>query len=144
MRISDWRSDVCSSDLDTPEHNAFVKAYQAKYDDYPRLGSLVGYNTILSIAAAIEKAGSTETEAIVDAFKGLQLDTPLGPITYRALDHQSTMGAWVGKTAVTDGKGVMVDWSYEEGDDYMPSVAVVRSEEVSVGEAGVSLCRYRG
>src|SRR3546814_1848483 len=104
MRISDWRSDVCSSDLDTPEHNAFVKAYQAKYDDYPRLGSLVGYNTILSIAAAIEKAGSTETEAIVDAFKGLQLDTPLGPITYRALDHQSTMGAWVGKTAVKDGK----------------------------------------
>src|SRR3546814_16049231 len=58
--------------IDTPEHNAFVKAYQAKYDDYPRLGSLVGYNTILSIAAAIEKAGSTETEAIVDAFKGHQ------------------------------------------------------------------------
>src|SRR3546814_9942893 len=127
MRISDWRSDVCSSDLDTPEHNAFVKAYQAKYDDYPRLGSLVGYNTILSIAAAIEKAGSTETEAIVDAFKGLQLDTPLGPITYRALDHQSTMGAWVGKTAVKDGKGVMVDWSYEEGDDYMPSDEVVKT-----------------
>ncbi|HEY9536323.1 MAG TPA: ABC transporter substrate-binding protein [Kiloniellaceae bacterium] len=113
--------------IDTPEHNAFVKAYQAKYDDYPRLGSLVGYNTILSIAAAIEKAGSTETEAIVDAFKGLQLDTPLGPITYRALDHQSTMGAWVGKTAVKDGKGVMVDWSYEEGDDYMPSDEVVKT-----------------
>src|SRR3546814_4705617 len=75
--------------IDTPEHNAFVKAYQAKYDDYPRLGSLVGYNTILSIAAAIETAGSTETEAIVDALKGLQLDTPLGQITYRALGHQS-------------------------------------------------------
>src|SRR3546814_3528704 len=70
--------------IDTPEHNAFVKAYQAKYDDYPRLGSLVGYNTILSIAAAIEKAGSTETEAIVAAFKGLQPDTPLGPTLGRA------------------------------------------------------------
>src|SRR3546814_16685528 len=106
MRISDWRSDVCSSDLDTPEHNAFVKAYQAKYDDYPRLGSLVGYNTILSIAAAIEKAGSTETEAIVDAFKGLQLDTPLGPITYRALDQQSTRseGRRVGKECVSTGR----------------------------------------
>ena len=28
---------------------------------------------------------------------------------YRAIDHQSTMGAYVGRTAVKDGKGVMVD-----------------------------------
>lgn len=112
--------------IESPEHKAFVEAYQAKYSDYPRLGSLVGYNTILSIAAAIEKAGSTETEAIIEAFKGLELDTPSGPISYRALDHQSTMGAWVGKTAVKDGKGVMVDWSYEEGDAYMPSDEVVK------------------
>jgi branched-chain amino acid transport system substrate-binding protein len=112
--------------IESPEHKAFVEAYQAKYGDYPRLGSLVGYNTILSIAAAIEKAGSTETEAIVEAFKGLELDTPSGPITYRALDHQSTMGAWVGKTAVQDGKGVMVDWRYEKGDDYMPADEVVK------------------
>ena len=113
--------------IDTPEHNAFVKAYQEKYDDYPRLGSLVGYNTILSIAAAIEKAGSTEAEAIADAFKGLELDTPSGPITYRAIDHQSTMGAWVGSTTVKDGKGVMVDWTYKKGDDYMPSDEVVKA-----------------
>lgn len=114
------------ADIDKPEHVAFVEAYQAKYDDYPRLGSLVGYNTVLSIAAVIEKAGSTETEALVDAFEGLQLDTPSGPITYRAIDHQSTMGAWVGKTAVQDGKGVLVDWSYENGSDYMPSDEVVK------------------
>src|SRR3546814_20759081 len=101
--------------IDTPEHNAFVKAYQAKYDDYPRLGSLVGYNTILSIAAAIEKAGSTETEAIVDAFKGLQRDTPLGPITYRAPHHQHTLGARGGTTPVKAGKGVVGDWRAGEG-----------------------------
>lgn len=112
--------------IDTPEHKAFVEAYQAKYNDYPRLGSVVGYNTILSIAAAIEKAGSTDTEAIVAAFKGLEVDTPTGPISYRAIDHQSTMGAWVGKTAVKNGKGVMVDWRYEKGDDYMPSDEEVR------------------
>jgi branched-chain amino acid transport system substrate-binding protein len=121
-------------DIDTPEHNAFLKAYQAKYDDYPRIGSLVGYNAMLSIAAAIEKAGSTETEAIVEAFKGLELDTPSGPITYRALDHQSTMGAWVGTTAVKDGKGVMIDWTYEKGEDYMPDDEVVK--QLRPAEAG--------
>jgi branched-chain amino acid transport system substrate-binding protein len=113
-------------DIKTPEHDAFLSAYQKKYDDYPRIGSLVGYNAMLSVAAAIEKAGTTETEALVEAFKGLELDSPSGPITYRALDHQSTMGAWVGKTAVKDGKGVMVDWTYEKGEDYMPTDDVVK------------------
>jgi branched-chain amino acid transport system substrate-binding protein len=113
-------------DIDTPEHNAFLEAYQAKFDDYPRIGSLVGYNAMLAIAAAIEKAGSTDTEAIVEAFKGLEFDSPSGSITFRAIDHQATMGAWVGTTAVKDGKGIMVNWTYENGADYLPSDDEVR------------------
>ena len=108
-------------DIDTPEHNKFLAAYQKRWDDYPRIGSIVGYNTMLSIAAALNKAGSTDTEAMVDAFKGLQLDSPTGPITFRAIDHQSTMGAYVGTTTVKDGKGIMVNWSYEDGAAYLPS-----------------------
>ena len=113
-------------DIDTPEHNAFLEAYQAKFDDYPRIGSLVGYNAMLAIAAALEKAGSTDTEAIVEAFEGLEFDSPSGPITFRAIDHQATMGAWVGTTTVKDGKGIMVNWTYEEGADYLPPDDVVR------------------
>ncbi|WP_322096726.1 ABC transporter substrate-binding protein [Pelagibius sp.] len=113
-------------EIKKPEHQKFVEAYQAKFDDYPRIGSLVGYNTMLSIAAAMEKAGNTETEALVEAFKGLSLDTPVGPVTYRAIDHQSTMGAYVGVTDVKDGKGVMVDWSYRDGAAYLPSDEEVR------------------
>jgi branched-chain amino acid transport system substrate-binding protein len=106
-------------------HQAFVDAYQKKYHDYPRLGSLVGYDTMLSAAAALKKAGSTDTDALVKAMAGLTIDTPMGKITYRAIDHQSTMGAFVGTTEVKDGKGMMVDWSYKDGADYMPSDAEV-------------------
>ncbi len=105
----------------------FVKAYQAKYDDYPRIGSLVGYMTAQSIAAALSRAGSTESEAIRAAFEGLKLSTPMGEIEYRQSDNQSTAGAYVGKTTVRDGKGVMVDWEYKDGADYLPSDDVVRS-----------------
>lgn len=105
----------------------FVKAYQAKYDDYPRIGSLVGYMTAQSIAAALSRAGSTEPEAIRAAFEGLKLSTPMGEIEYRQIDNQSTAGAYVGKTTVRDGKGVMVDWEYKDGADYLPSDDVVRS-----------------
>lgn len=108
-------------DIKTDNHKAFVAAYQKRWSDYPRIGSLVGYNTMLSIAAAIKKAGSTDTEKLVDAFEGLHVDTPTGAITYRALDHQSTMGAYVGTTRLKDGKGIMVDWTYEDGAKYLPS-----------------------
>jgi branched-chain amino acid transport system substrate-binding protein len=112
--------------IDTPEHNAFLKAYQARYDDYPRLGTIVGYNAILSLAAGIKKAGSTETEALVQAFKGLEVDTPFGRIQYRGVDHQSTMGAYVGTIAVKDGKGIMTDFQYVDGASVQPTDEQVR------------------
>src|SRR3954454_15823100 len=64
--------------IKTPEHTAFVAAYQKKFNDYPRLGSVVGYVTIKSIAAGIAKAGSTDTEKMVAAFAGLKVDSPFG------------------------------------------------------------------
>ena len=112
--------------IDTPEHDAFLAAYQKRHDDYPRLGSVVGYNAILSLAAGIKKAGSTDTEALVQAFKGLEVDTPFGRIKYRGIDHQSTMGAYVGKLAVKDGKGIMTDFTYVDGASVQPSDEQVR------------------
>lgn len=102
-------------------NKAFVDAYTKRFGESPKLGSLVGYSTAASIAAVLKKAGSTETEAIRKAFAGLNVDTPVGTITYRALDHQSTMGAFVGTTALQDRRGVMVDWSYKDGANYLPS-----------------------
>ena len=109
--------------VDTSTNKAFVGAYQGRYHDYPRVGSIVGYVTIKSLAAGIAKAGSTDTEKLVEAFSGLAVDTPFGPITYRASDHQATMGAFVGKLAVKDGHGTMVDFKYVDGASVLPSDA---------------------
>ena len=102
-------------------NKVFVDAYKAKYNETPKIGSLVGYMTVQSIAAGIKKAGSTDTAAMVAAFKGLDVDTPVGKITFRKQDHQATMGAFVGTTTLKDGAGVMTNWSYKEGADYLPS-----------------------
>jgi len=111
----------------TPEHTKFLKAYQSRFNDSPRLGSVVGYSTVIAAAAAIRKAGSTDPEKIVAALAGLSFLSPFGNVTFRAIDHQSTMGAYVGRTAVKDGKGVMVDWKYADGKDYQPADAVVKT-----------------
>lgn len=113
-------------DIKDSKHDAFLKSYQKKYNDYPRIGSIVGYNTMLTVAAALKKAGSTDTEKLVAAMKGLTFDSPSGKIHFRKIDHQSTMGAWVGRTALKNGKGVMVNWKYRDGAGYLPPDSEVR------------------
>ncbi len=112
--------------IQTPEHKAFFLAYHAKYQDYPRLGSVVGYSVIGSIAEGIKKAKSTDTEKMIAAFKGLKVVTPFGPVVYRAEDHQSTMGAFVGKTKNDNGKGTMVDYVFIDGAKVLPSAVEVK------------------
>jgi branched-chain amino acid transport system substrate-binding protein len=109
--------------IDTPEHAAFRKAYMARFNDYPRLGSVVGYATMHSVAAAIARAGGTDAEAIVDALRGLEIETPLGRIRFRPADQQSTMGTYVGRLTVVDGMPRMIDWRFGDGDAYLPSEA---------------------
>jgi branched-chain amino acid transport system substrate-binding protein len=112
--------------IDTPEHKSFFIAYHKKYNDYPRLGSVVGYTTIKALAAGLKKANSTDTEKLIAAFRGLSFETPFGRATFRAQDHQSTMGTYVGKTTLRGGKGEMKDYKYYDGATYFPSDAEVR------------------
>jgi branched-chain amino acid transport system substrate-binding protein len=121
-----WVTGYPWRQIETPEHRAFLAAYRARWQDYPRLGSVVGYSALYTAAHALRKAGGTDSEKLVDALKGLRLSTPFGPIEYRALDHQSTMGAFVGQLARREGAGVMVNWRFADGADYLPADAEVR------------------
>lgn len=112
--------------IKTPEHDAFKNAYEAKFKDYPRLGSVVGYSAIMSLAAGIKKAQSTDTEKLITAFRGLTLMSPFGSVTYRPEDHQSTMGGYVGRTKLENGKGVMGTFRYIDGATVLPSAEEVK------------------
>ncbi|MFZ0451557.1 MAG: ABC transporter substrate-binding protein [Desulfatiglandaceae bacterium] len=111
--------------IKTKAQTRFLKAYQAKYNDYPRTGSVVGYDMFMAVANMLKKAGSTGTEKMVNTMEGMTFDGVFGPITFRKIDHQSTMGAYVGYTSLKDGKGIMVDWKYLDGKNYLPSDAEV-------------------
>ena len=115
-------------DVVQPAHKEFVARFTKKTDKNPVLGSLVGYVTYLSIFEAIKKAGSTDTDKLVAAFRDLKVETPIGPITYRGVDGQSTLGAWVGTTRIDAkrGVGVMVNHEYIPGDKVLPSPEEVR------------------
>jgi branched-chain amino acid transport system substrate-binding protein len=122
-----WVTGYPWSEINTPEHKAFRDAYQKRWNDYPRQGSVVGYTAVYAVANAVRKAKSAETEKLVEALKGLEMQTPFGPIVWRALDHQSTMGAYVGQLSRKGGKGAMVNWRYADGAKYQPSDQEIRA-----------------
>jgi branched-chain amino acid transport system substrate-binding protein len=113
--------------INTPEHSRFMAAYFKKYNTHPQLASVMGYSTVIGLAEAIRKAHSTEPEAVVAALRGLTFGTPLGPVTFRAIDQQSTMGTYVGTLDQVDGKGLMTNWRYADGKNFLPDDAYVKT-----------------
>jgi branched-chain amino acid transport system substrate-binding protein len=112
--------------LTDPANKAFIDAYKAKFNEAPKMGSVVGHALISAIVAGIRKTGSVDTEKMADGFAGASFDTPFGSAAWRAQDHQSTLGTYVGKTALKNGRGTMVNWRYVSGADALPSDAEVK------------------
>jgi branched-chain amino acid transport system substrate-binding protein len=113
--------------LGTPAHTAFRDAYEGRFDEHPRMGSVVGYTSLHALAKAIGKAGETDSEAVAAAMRGLGVDSPFGGIRFRAVDQQSTMGTFVGRTAVKGDRGQLVDWVYRDGAEYLPPEKKVKA-----------------
>jgi branched-chain amino acid transport system substrate-binding protein len=122
-----WVTGYPWPEINTAEHRKFRDAYQKRWNDYPRAGSVVGYTSVYALAEALKKAGSTDSEKLVAAFSGLKTPTPFGAVTWRPLDHQSTMGAYVGQLARKDGRGVMTNWRYVDGATVQPSDQEIRA-----------------
>jgi branched-chain amino acid transport system substrate-binding protein len=121
-----WVTGYPWREINTPAHQKFRDAYQKRWKDYPRQGSVVGYSTVYAVANAMRKAKSADTEKVMEALSGLEMGTPFGPIVWRQLDHQSTMGAYVGQLAKKGGQGVMVNWRFADGANFLPPYEEVR------------------
>src|SRR5262249_14104245 len=63
-----------------PAHVKFVEAYRAKYNETPKIGSIIGYVTVQALAAILNKAQSTDAEKLIGAARGLTFDSAMGPI----------------------------------------------------------------
>jgi branched-chain amino acid transport system substrate-binding protein len=84
-----------SPQIDTPENKKFVDAFRAAYKADPDLYGADSYGLIYFYKAAVEKAGSTETDKVRTAMRDLKWATPQGEKTMRAGDHQAVQTMYV-------------------------------------------------
>ena len=67
---------------DTPENEKFVSAYKARYGEDRVTDDPIeaGYDAVYLWAAAVEKAGTTDVDAVREAAAGITFDAPEGTI----------------------------------------------------------------
>lgn len=96
-----------SPDLDTPENKKFTNDFHKKTNSTPDLYGADSYGVVYFYKAAVEKAGSTATDAVRTAMRGLSWDTPQGKKEMRADNHQAIMDVYI--LQVKDGRFTIVD-----------------------------------
>ena len=116
-----------SAGLHTPDNDAFARAYQARYNEAPKMASVLGYTLIRSAAAMLRKAGGTGTDRLIAAGENLAFDSPFGPAQFRAIDHQATLGTFLGRTAQRNNRGIITGFGYRDGARYLPDDAAVKA-----------------
>jgi branched-chain amino acid transport system substrate-binding protein len=91
-------SNYCFYYPETPENKAFADKFKQVYGRPPSFGSLIGYFTAQFIAKAYEKAGKVDPEKFVDALENMTIESPVGKLTVRDIDHQVMLPMFMGKT----------------------------------------------
>ncbi len=96
-----------SAEIKTPENEKFVAAFRAAFKNDPDLYGADSYGILYAYKTAFDKAGTTDTDKMRDALRGLKWNTPQGEKTIRADDHQAIQKMYV--VRVTKGKFVIAN-----------------------------------
>jgi branched-chain amino acid transport system substrate-binding protein len=82
-----------------PKMMEFVNKYKKARGAYPDSWSVMAYDSMYLLKAAIEKAKSIDTEKVIKAMEGMTIDSLRGKFSIRALDHMGTVPCYQGVIA---------------------------------------------
>lgn len=83
---------------DTPRNKKWVEAFVSKWGEYPHVTAHYTYSAVYYLKAAVEKAGTIETEAVIAALEGLEQQGPAYRTVIRKEDHQAITDVPWGRT----------------------------------------------
>jgi branched-chain amino acid transport system substrate-binding protein len=110
-----------------PKMIEYAEKFKKATGDYPDGWAVQNYDAVYLLKAAIDKAGTIETEAVIKAIEGMPFDSLRGKFSIRALDHMGTVPCYQG-TIAKDPKYPFKTWK---------DLSRVPGEEVIRPEASV-------
>jgi branched-chain amino acid transport system substrate-binding protein len=103
--ISAWHYQA---ELDNAANKAFLKAFQAKYGagKLPSYRVMQGYDAMAMVYKALAKSGGKTGDAFMDAVKGIQLDSPRGPISIDPATREIVENIYIRRGVMVGGVAV--------------------------------------
>jgi branched-chain amino acid transport system substrate-binding protein len=83
-----------------PVNDWFVAEHQKRFGGPPDMFTAGGFSAAMAVVAAVEKAKSTDSEALIAAMEGMSFDTPKGEMIFRKEDHQALQSMYHFKVRV--------------------------------------------
>ncbi|QDZ12777.1 urea ABC transporter substrate-binding protein [Devosia ginsengisoli] len=119
---------------DTPENEAFISAWQTfmgnpdKVTNDPMEATVIGFNLWVQ---AVEKAGTTDTDAVLDAIIGLETPNLTGGIAKMLPNHHLTKPVLIGEIQADGQFEVVSESDLVPGDawsDFLPESKVIEAD----------------
>ena len=120
--------------VDTPENEAFISAWQTfmgnpdKVTNDPMEATVIGFNLWVQ---AVEKAGTTDTDAVLDAIIGLETPNLTGGIAKMLPNHHLTKPVLIGEIQADGQFEVVSESDLVPGDawsDYLPESKLIEAD----------------
>ena len=91
----------------TPKTLPFVSAFKQKYGNFPSYCGYTAYDEVYYIADAISRAGSTDSDKLVDAMEKTDYVGTIGRVQFKGKDSPNPHALKVGPDTIT---GLMLQW----------------------------------
>lgn len=83
--------------LDNPMMRRFADAYRKRYGTWPSDWAVMSYDGVYVLKQGAERAGAIDPDAIRTALTGQSVETTRGTHTFREIDNQLSVSAYVGR-----------------------------------------------
>ncbi|HVX79646.1 MAG TPA: ABC transporter substrate-binding protein [Bradyrhizobium sp.] len=91
----------------TPKSVPFAEAFRKKYGNYPSYAGYTAYDEVYYLADAIKRAGSTDSDKMVDALEKTDWEGTIGRVQFYGRNDQFTHSIKYGKGLIT---GLLLQW----------------------------------
>jgi branched-chain amino acid transport system substrate-binding protein len=106
-------------------NRSFVERFDEHHGVFPHSTAHGTYTALMTYKKAVEKAGSTDTEEVIAALEGIEVEMPAFTGYIRTEDHQIIQDLAWGRTVAADDlpfRRRLTDFQWTDGEEATPSV----------------------